>query len=446
VRRLAAGLFALVFLAHGYFVGALGWNQSARIGAILTFVEPGPDRFTLRIDAFVDGARGLPTGDWALGSDGRYYPNKPPGVSWLGAPAYAALYGLERLAGLEPRGEGVTRLNAVALALWAAVLPTSLSTALLFAFLAAAGAARRDALLGALAYAFGTLAFPYDTSLWGHTTAAACVLAALCLAWWPGGVRRPALAGALGGAAVLVEYTAVFPFAAVAAGLLGSRAAVRQRVGFAAGAAAPLLALLLYHHAVFGGLLVTATARGNPLFREAGRAFGGVLGPVSLEALGGLTFSAWRGLFLYCPVLLFALVGARQRWRGGERALAAACLGAFAATLLFVASFNAWWGGWAAGPRYLIVAIPLLAVLAPRLAPLAPWARGLFLAALALYGVAYRLLAAGRYPQVDDAINLGRWLGLGPPLDLALFALAAGAAAFALLRAAGRVSLSATPR
>jgi hypothetical protein len=469
VRGLAAGLFCLVFFAHAYFVGALGWNQSARVGATLTFVEPGPHRGTLRIDAFVDGARGLPTGDWALGRDGHYYANKAPGVSWLGVPAYAVLYGIERLAGLEPRGEGVTRLNAVALNLWGSVLPTSAATALLFAFLAAAGAARRDALLGALAYAFGTLAFPYDTSLWGHTTAAACVLGALCLAWWPGRVRAPAAAGALAGLAVLVEYTAALPCAAVAAGLLGRRASWRQRAAFAACAAPPLLALLAHHAAAFGDPFVTATARGNPQFREAGRAFGGVLGPVSGEALLGLLLSPWRGLFLYCPVLLGALAGAWQRWRRAERAFAAACLAAFAATLLFVASFNAWWGGWAAGARYLIVAIPLLAVLAPRLAAFPPWARGLWLGALALsaanmlalsavelmldeaernplYGLAYGLLASGGYPHVDDAINLGRWLGLGPPWDLALLGLACGGGAFALLRAAGPVSAPATPR
>jgi hypothetical protein len=469
VRRLAAGLLLLVFFAHAYFVGALGWNQSARIGAILTFVEPGPNRFTLRIDPFVTGARGLSTGDWALGSDGHYYANKAPGVSWLGTPAYAALWVGERLAGLDPRGDGATRLNAVALNLWCSVTATAAATALLFIFLAAAGAARVDALLGALAYAFGTLAFPYDTSLWGHTTAAACVLAALCLAWWPGGARRPTLAGALGGAAVLVEYTAALPLVAVAAGLLGRRARWRERLQFGAGAALPLLALLLYHHAAFGDFFVTATARGNPLFRDPGRAFGGVLGPIAADAVIGLLVSPWRGLFLYCPVLLFALAGARQRWREGQRAFAGACLAAFAATLLFVASFNAWWGGWAAGPRYLIVAIPLLAILAPRLAALPRWARGLWLAAAALsfanmlalaavepmldeaeknplYGLAYPLLLGGRYPHVDDAINLGRWLGLAPPLDLAMFGLLAGAGAFALLRTAGPASGPATRR
>src|SRR5512145_392488 len=150
-------------------MGALGFNQSTRVGAILAFVEPGPNRFTLRIDEFVQSdARNLMTGDWARGADGHYHSNKAPGLSFIGIPAYAVLYGLERLAGAEPRSEPVTRLNTILLNLWCSVAWTAAATVVLFLFLAASGFARHEALLGALAWAFGTLMFPYDTSLWGH--------------------------------------------------------------------------------------------------------------------------------------------------------------------------------------------------------------------------------------------------------------------------------------
>lgn len=457
MRRQALGLFLLVFLAHAWFASALGWNQSARAGAIFAFVEPGPNRFSLRIDEFVESdARNLQTGDWALGADGHYYSNKAPGLSLLGVPAYALLYGLERLVGAEPRSEPVTRLNTVALNLWCSVAWTAAATAVLWLFLAAAGLTRSDALLGALAYAFATLVFPYDTSLWGHTTAASCLLIALCLAWWPGGVRWPWLAGALGGLAVLIEYLALLPLVAVVAAAIVREVRSRERLAFGAAALLPLLVLPLYQHAVFGDPFATATSQGNPGFREPGRAFG-VLGPVDPGALWGLSFSAWRGLFLYCPVLLFAAVGGAQRWRSGERSLVAACLTGFTATLLFVASFNAWPGGMASGPRYLIVALPLLAVLAPRLADLPPWTRLLHAGLLALsacnmlalaavdlmidesdenplYGFAYRRLLAGDYPHLSDAANFGQWLGLLPPWDLVAFVLIFGGSASALLR------------
>jgi len=235
VRGRAASLFLLVFCGHAWFASALGWNQSAQVAAILTFVEPGPNRFTLRIDEFVaSDARNLMTGDWALGADGHFYSNKAPGLSLIGIPAYSVLYGLEWVLGADPRSEPLTRLNTILLNLWCAVAWTSAATVVLFLFLTAGGFTRGEALLGALAHAFGTLIFPYDTSLWGHPTAAACLLAALCLAWWPGGVRQSGLAGALGGFAVLCDYLAVFGLTAASLALLVRRTSWRQRLTFGA--------------------------------------------------------------------------------------------------------------------------------------------------------------------------------------------------------------------
>jgi hypothetical protein len=457
MRARALGLFCLVFLAHAYFAGGLGWNQSARVAATLTFVEPGPNRFTLRIDDFTKSdERNLYTGDWAKGADGHYYTNKAPGVSLIGIPVYAVLYGLEELIGLEPRSEPVTRFNTLLLNLWCSVAATAAASALLYLFLAARGLDHAAALVGALAYAFGTLVFPYDTSLWGHATGASCLLAALCLAHWPGGTRAPLLAGALGGLAVLVEYPALFGLAAVSCALLSPRCSWRQRLVFAAGAAPPLLLLALYQKLAFGGFLTTAISQGNPIFRDPLRAFG-VLGEIDPGAVFGLLFSSYRGLFLFCPVLLFAALGGWQCWRSGRRMLVAACLAAFAASVAFVASFNAWAGGSASGARYLIVAIPLLSILAPATRGLAAWARWLYCGTLALscfnmlavtavevmvdenernplYGLAYRELLSGAYPHNGDTLNLGRLLGLAPPLDVLLFGLVFGGFSFVLLR------------
>jgi hypothetical protein len=457
VRKHAVSLFFLVFFAHAYFVGALGWNQSARVGAILTFIEPGPNRLTLRIDEFVQSdARSLQTGDWARGADGHHYPNKAPGVSLIGIPAYAALYGLERLLDADPRSQVLTRLNTIVLNLWCSVAWTAAATVALYLFLGAGGLAHSEALLGTLAYAFGTLVFPYDTSIWGHSTAAACLLASLCLAAWPGGVRRALPAGLLGGLAVLLEYHALLALAAIGAVWLANGSRWRQRFEFAAAAALPMLGLLICQRLAFGGWLTTAISRGNPIFRDPTRAFG-VLGGVDWSAAWGLLFSPWRGLFLYCPVLLFAFVGSRQLWREGRRTLVAASLAAFAASVLIVASFNAWGGGWASGARYLIVTISLLAVLAPRTSTLPSWARWSYHAALALsvfnmlaltavevtadeaernplFGLAYRELFSGAYPHDADSGNVGVLLGLAPPWDLALFLLVFGSWTFALFR------------
>jgi hypothetical protein len=454
VRSDAVRLFLLVFFAHAWFAGAPDWNQAARIGAILTFVEPGPNQLTLRIDEFVNSdARNLRTGDWARGTDDHYYPNKAPGVSLIGIPAYALLHVVERLAGAEPRSPPLTALNVIVLNLWCSVAWTAAASALLFLFLTALDFVRGDALLGALAFALGTLVFPYDSSIWGHTTAAACLLSALCLAWWPGDSLRPWLAGLLGGLAVLIEYAAVFGLAAVGCAFLARARGWRRRGQFLAGAAIPLLALLVHQKLAFGGYLTTAVELSNPALLDESRAFG-VFGGVDWAAVRGLLFSTWRGLFVYSPILLFACVGAWQQWRSGRRLLVAACLGGFLTCVLFVATLSTWWGGWSSGPRYLIVAIPMLALLAPRVGSLPRWARALHGAALALsacnmfalaavgvmadeaernplYGLAYRSLLSG---EGLHNLNVGLLLGFGARPSLAAFGLVFGAWTLRLLR------------
>jgi hypothetical protein len=172
--------------------------------------------------------------------------------------------------------------------------------------------------------------------------------------------------------------------------------------------------------------------------------------------------SSYRGLFLYCPVLLFAAVGAVEHWRTGRRLPVVACSLAFAASVALIASFNAWGGGSASGARYLVVAIPLLSLLAPTLAGRE---RFLYYALLAvsclnmlaltavevmaddterspLYGLAYRELFSGAYPHNPDTLNLGRLLGLAPPFDVLLFVLLFGAGAALLLRGYGRGAAS----
>lgn len=261
MRGRAASLFLLAFCGHAWFASALGWNQSARVAAILTFVEPGPNRFMLRIDEFVaSDARNLMTGDWALGADGHFYSNKAPGVSLLGTPAYAVIYGAGRWLGVDVRSEPATRMNTILLNLWCSVAWTAAATIVLWRFLAARGSTPLEALLGALAFAFGTLVFPYDTSLWGHSTVAACLLIALCLAWWLRGTRRPWLAGALGGVAVSIEYLALLPLSAVAAAFVTRRVRWRERIAFGLAPLLPLLVLLLYQSAAFGDPLATTTS------------------------------------------------------------------------------------------------------------------------------------------------------------------------------------------
>jgi hypothetical protein len=67
----------------------------------------------------------------------------------------------------------------------------------------------------------------------------------------------------------------------------------------------------------------------------------------------------FRGLFFTSPVLALALPGFGLLRRADPRA-AWVCPGVSLGFLLLVASFHAWHGGFAPGPRYLIPALPIL--------------------------------------------------------------------------------------
>ena len=97
----------------------------------------------------------------------------------------------------------------------------------------------------------------------------------------------------------------------------------------------------------------TSTRRGVRIF----------YGP-SLEALWGITFSRYRGLFFYAPILVFAIGGAIVRLRRRERLGELTLIASIALVFLgFNITFNGWRGGDAIGPRYLIPIIPFLGLL-----------------------------------------------------------------------------------
>jgi hypothetical protein len=82
-----------------------------------------------------------------------------------------------------------------------------------------------------------------------------------------------------------------------------------------------------------------------------------------LDALWGLTFSPFRGLFYLSPFLLLAVPGfwamARQRGRRAEWGL---CMWAVIGFFFFNSSSAMWWAGFSVGPGYLTPMLPYLVV------------------------------------------------------------------------------------
>jgi len=83
--------------------------------------------------------------------------------------------------------------------------------------------------------------------------------------------------------------------------------------------------------------------------------------------LAGLLISPSRGLFIFSPILLFALLGIpRRRAEGRHRLLSAYVAAAIGAWLLAGSAFFSWWAGWVYGPRYVVDVMPLWCLLLVR--------------------------------------------------------------------------------
>jgi hypothetical protein len=414
VKRPALALFVLCFAAYAYFYQAGGWNQNVRFDLVRSLVE----QRTAAIDTYYRN-----TGDLACrGPAGpcrtprpehgdHAYADKAPGASWLAVPVHAVVHALAGSDAPTPR-----YLNAAAYAgtVWAVALPAALAVALLHVLLGALGAGPRAAAAVALAYGLGTLAFPYATLFYGHQLAAALLLMAFAvLASARHGQRAPtpallAGAGALLGASVAVEYPAAL---AVVPVCLYAALFVRplSRLGWLVlGMAGPGVAVAAYHAVVFGSPFALPYDFSTQPHRGQGFFMG--LGVPQWEALRHILISDYRGLFYGAPWLLLAVPGAVLMARRARlRAEVAVCV---SVALLFVwlnASLVDWQGGWAMGPRYLIPALPFLAVLAAGVAhvPAAWLARGavrvasvLGAAALVVWSVFHMLAGTAVKPEV----------------------------------------------
>lgn len=298
---------------------------------------------------------------------GELRPDKAPGGPVLGVPFYEIGRGLGFESATHDRIDG--NLTLWWQTFWGSMVPFALLVALMY--LAARRVDERAGALAALALGFGTLMLPHAVNLYGHALAAALGYGAWLVATRVArAVRAPAYgfagAGALGAAAVAVEYHAVI-VAVVVAAFVGVRAGRRAFAAFAAGATPFLLATAWYQQVAFGRPWHTSyqylTYPTN----------GGDYGLPTLRGLVDIGFGA-HGLLWTSPIAVIALAAAAVAV-GGRRTETLVRGDAVVALAVFVpyALLVAGWTGTPLleqpGPRYVLPALPFLAV------PLA-WAWG----------------------------------------------------------------------
>jgi hypothetical protein len=380
-------VFLVLLACYGYFFPTLNnWGSNSRMDLIYALVDKG----TVRIDDYHQN-----TGDKAY-FDGHYYMEKSIGPSVLGLPFYVIFKGLVRVPFLAELASGnkgpgalpsleevykkyhlpvpgtpgaghppVYHAMALVFVTFFSVAVTSASLgAVVFLLADRFSAAPGNAVVLALAFGLGTPAFAYSNQLYQHQAAAFGAFVGFFVLWrvMEEGASRRWLwgAGALFGYAAASEYVLgpILTVAVVWAILrLGSR---RDLLRIAGGAAPWFIATALLNVAAFGTPLPVGY-RYSPF---AGAFESGMFGfgAPSWEAVYGLTFSPYRGLFLLSPFLVLApagfyvMLGRDTRTRD----MAVVLLLIIGALFTYNAGYWSWSGADSAGPRHLVSLLPFL--------------------------------------------------------------------------------------
>ncbi|MEJ2148058.1 MAG: hypothetical protein P8Z40_01120 [Chloroflexota bacterium] len=379
-RKRAWLLLITLLLCYAYFFPRWAdWNQNSRFDLVLAIVDQG----TLCIDDYYQN-----TGDYAL-FEGHHYSDKAPGTSFLGVPFYYVfkqLVGLRLIEGQMSRLEANPALADTLLEGGTGLQVSKVYFAVALTFVTFCVVAIPSACLGVLLYlwtgyitrnplyrlgvplTYGLLtnAFPYSNMFFGHQIVATLLFAAFYVLFR---IERreisPAwslLAGLMLGYAVITEY----PTALISAGLcVYAFFAIPNRrwlAGLVLAGLPPGLLLMIYNYAIFRTPLPVGY-RYSELYTEQHSSGFLSLSYPRLNALWGITFGSYRGLFFISPVLLLAVAGlvVWGRRRVNRRAWWV-CSYAVIIFFLFNGSSIMWQGGYSIGPRYLLPMLPFLVV------------------------------------------------------------------------------------
>ena len=407
-RRSLAGIAAicLVCLAAALVFQPVGCNQTAHLGLVKALSDRTP-----RIDAYA-----AETCDTAY-IDMHYYAAKAPGLALATTPWYGAL----RLAGLAvdraPRAsswpEGMLELPRRAT--WQVSVFGATLAALLLLLLVRSAAARIVPGYGAASavlLGIGSLVLPFSTLFFAHVLAATLGFAAFWLLLRDrrsADSSRPVVvaAGVLAGLAIVAE----FPLGIVAIAL-AAYGGLERLAPYAVGAVIGVLPLAAFNRWAFGSPLDLSYE--NAVI-EPGSSGHDVVG-ANDEGLFGLTLPSLRsagellasdkGLLVLTPLAAAGVGGLIALLRGTARREATLALGVSAAFLLYNSSYYLPFGGWVPGPRFLIAALPFVALgiaAALRAAPLTA-------AVLAAPSVLSMVGATLTEPLAEPGSGVGLWL------------------------------------
>lgn len=352
VVLLMLGIFGITAGGHTYSGDEEGYYQQAKALSTGTYAFPLSEDVRF-VSAWRFGRDGLATGGGGIGASAAAVP-----LALVGRVAAATTSGIQR--------DEVVRVfvgftNPIIGALLVGVC---------FLLARQLGASRRDGVLLAIIIGVGTLVWSYAhqflfsellTALFLCAAVLVAIRATRAAAWWLG-----PLAGVLGVGAVFARATAA-PFV-ILIGLYvlattwrrrGWHSAIIPTAGYVGGVIMAGLLLLLANWWRYGD--TSDVGYGQAPFELS-----------VWDGLNGLLLSPGKSVFIYAPVAVVALIAVPwsiRRYPAEISLLLAIAL----VNLLIFARFSGWSGDQAWGPRYMLIALPLLVLIAAPVLSGTPW-------------------------------------------------------------------------